>query len=358
MENQKRAFEGSKIPAYEGKDPYVFISYRHMNSPRVMLDVGSLYHAKYRTWYDEGIAPGSEWPANIANHLRNARAVVFFISESFIGAINCENEVENALKYEKEWKEKGAEYLLIQYSIDGTTHPKLEGYPLVSDTETLFSLLSDSLIGDGKTGYSSALGKVRRGNVWNILIALIILLSATMGMAVFGLQNGYFDKYFPDMRLNVSAESIAYDEEGDMGEVQEVELPDITDDAINDDFWKQIGVENPANEIEFQDETSESILRSALGKSDESQPITNLDVSYNKDVTELWFEDINDEVIGIIADFPYLRKLHIAGGNFSTLEPLANHINLRRVYISRSVWEHNKFIIPGKRTFRVYIENV
>ena len=214
------------------------------------------------------------------------------------------------------------------------------------------------MIGDGKTGYSSALGKVRRGNVWNILIALIILLSATMGMAVFGLQNGYFDKYFPDMRLNVSAESIAYDEEVDMGEEQEVELPVITDDAINDDFWKQIGVENPANEIEFQDETSESILRSALGKSDESQPITNLDVSYNKDVTELWFEDINDEVIGIIADFPYLRKLHIAGGNFSTLEPLVNHINLRRVYISRSVWEHNKFIIPGKRTFRVYIENV
>ena len=68
-----------------------------MNSSRVMVDVGDLYRKKYRAWYDEGIAPGSEWPTNIANHLRGARAVVFFIPQSFIGAINSENEGENAL---------------------------------------------------------------------------------------------------------------------------------------------------------------------------------------------------------------------------------------------------------------------
>lgn len=357
MDNQKKANEIEKIPAYEGKEPYIFISYRHMNSSRVMVDVGDLYRKKYRAWYDEGIAPGSEWPTNIANHLRGARAVVFFISQSFIGAINCENEVENALKYEKELKAKGKEYSLIQYSLDGATHPKLEGYPLVSDTEGLLALLPDSFIGDGKTGYSSSLGKVRRGNIWNVLIALVIVLSAAMGLAVFGLQKGYFDELIPGMRSNVSAESLAYDEEADMGEVQDAQLPEVLGGAVSDDFWKQIGVENPTSAIVFQDPASEIMLRNALGITDESKPITKLDVAYNKDVTELRFDEINDEVIGIVADFPYLRKLYIAGGSFSSLEPLAKHINLRRVYLSRSLLEKGEIVIPKERTFRVYIDN-
>ncbi|MBQ9902002.1 MAG: toll/interleukin-1 receptor domain-containing protein [Clostridia bacterium] len=349
-------YEGDRIPAYEGKEPYVFISYRHMNSPRVMPDVEALYKKKYRAWYDEGIAPGSEWPANIANHLEAAKAVVFFISDSFIGAINCENEVENALRFEKQRKEKGREYSLIQYSIDGTRHPKLEGYPLVTSTEELLALLPDSFIGDGRTGYSSELGKVRRGNIWNILIGLVIALSAAMGLAVFGLQNGYFDRYFPGIRSNVSYEDLAYDEEADMGEVTDAELPDISNDSVSDEFWNQIGVKNPAGELEFQNENSEWILRDALGIHDE-RPLNNLDVSYNKDVTELRFYDMNDEVIAIIADFPYLRRLYIYGGSFSTLEPLARHINLRRVYLPRYLLEQNEITIPSERTFKVYLDD-
>jgi hypothetical protein len=48
------------IPAYEGKEPYIFVSYAHKDSPAVFHIVEQLSARGYRIWYDEGIEPGSE----------------------------------------------------------------------------------------------------------------------------------------------------------------------------------------------------------------------------------------------------------------------------------------------------------
>ena len=63
------------IPAYEGKEPYIFVSYAHKDSPAVFHIVEQLSARGYRIWYDEGIEPGSEWPEYIANHLLGAEMV-------------------------------------------------------------------------------------------------------------------------------------------------------------------------------------------------------------------------------------------------------------------------------------------
>ena len=86
---------------YEGRKPFVFISYSHRDSARVLDIISPLHAQKYRVWYDEGIPAGCDWPKNIAQHMRAASAVLFFISETSISSINCLNEIREAAQQKK-----------------------------------------------------------------------------------------------------------------------------------------------------------------------------------------------------------------------------------------------------------------
>ena len=54
---------------YEGNRPFLFISYAHRQSDKVLDTIRILHEKGWRLWYDEGILPGSDWPANIARHM-------------------------------------------------------------------------------------------------------------------------------------------------------------------------------------------------------------------------------------------------------------------------------------------------
>ena len=51
------------VPAkrYEGAEPYVFISYSHADSERVLAIVKAMEKRGYRVWYDAGINAGQQW---------------------------------------------------------------------------------------------------------------------------------------------------------------------------------------------------------------------------------------------------------------------------------------------------------
>ena len=82
---------------YEGKDPYVFVSYSHRDMDRVMPILQRLNAEGFRIWYDEGIDPGTEWPESIARHLNGSRVVLAFISQNAISSHNCRREINYAL---------------------------------------------------------------------------------------------------------------------------------------------------------------------------------------------------------------------------------------------------------------------
>lgn len=90
-----------RIPSYEGTKPYIFISYAHKDSDRVIPVLTRLTQAGYRVWYDDGIAPGSEWPENIAEHLNGCYLTMAFISPNSIASDNCRREVTFALSKRK-----------------------------------------------------------------------------------------------------------------------------------------------------------------------------------------------------------------------------------------------------------------
>ncbi|MBE6974304.1 MAG: toll/interleukin-1 receptor domain-containing protein [Ruminococcaceae bacterium] len=76
--------EGQDMPhgTYEGSEPYIFVSYAHKDSARVLPVIEGLQAKGFRVWYDAGIEAGTEWPEYIAEHLMGANCVIAFISES------------------------------------------------------------------------------------------------------------------------------------------------------------------------------------------------------------------------------------------------------------------------------------
>lgn len=85
------------FPAYKGKEPYMFISYAHVDSPTVYPIILEFNDMGYNVWYDEGIEPGIEWPEEIANALDRCSLFVVFITPAAAGSLNVRNEINFAL---------------------------------------------------------------------------------------------------------------------------------------------------------------------------------------------------------------------------------------------------------------------
>lgn len=90
-----------KPVTYEGTEPYIFVSYAHRDSEQVMNVISSLQEHGYRLWYDDGIAPGSEWPEDIAQHLDRSSVVMAFITPNSVASQNCRREITFSLSREK-----------------------------------------------------------------------------------------------------------------------------------------------------------------------------------------------------------------------------------------------------------------
>ena len=88
-------------PAYEGDKPYIFISYAHKDTDKVIPAIKGLQEVGYPVWYDAGIQVGSEWPDYIAEHLLGSSLVIAFISEASIASDNCRQEIVYALDKHK-----------------------------------------------------------------------------------------------------------------------------------------------------------------------------------------------------------------------------------------------------------------
>ncbi len=86
---------------YEGKEPFVFISYSHKDTEKVIPIIEDLQEKGFRVWYDAGIEAGSEWPEYIAEHLFSCGCVIAFISESSVVSQNCKREINFAIDKNK-----------------------------------------------------------------------------------------------------------------------------------------------------------------------------------------------------------------------------------------------------------------
>lgn len=84
------------VSSYRGTAPYIFISYSHADTDRVVPIITRLQTDGYRIWFDEGIEAGREWAVNIVDHLNTSTCVVAFLTQNYLISENCMDEIEHA----------------------------------------------------------------------------------------------------------------------------------------------------------------------------------------------------------------------------------------------------------------------
>lgn len=85
----------------EGKKPYLFISYAHEDTTKVVAAIRGLQRLGYRIWYDMGISAGAQWPEDVADHIYGCDAVLAFMTPNSIQSDNCREELFYAKKCNK-----------------------------------------------------------------------------------------------------------------------------------------------------------------------------------------------------------------------------------------------------------------
>ena len=89
------------FPAYRGSEPYIFVSYAHVDSAKVFEEIKSFNENGYHVWYDEGISPGNEWTDEIAEALEKCGLFVVFFTPASVGSPNVQNEINYAIDAKK-----------------------------------------------------------------------------------------------------------------------------------------------------------------------------------------------------------------------------------------------------------------
>jgi TolB-like protein len=84
--------------AYCGAEPYLFLSYAHLDQDTVYSDMEWLYEAGFNIWYDEGIDIGSVWRQSVADALAESSGCLFFLTQNSILSENCRREILFALE--------------------------------------------------------------------------------------------------------------------------------------------------------------------------------------------------------------------------------------------------------------------
>lgn len=85
------------FPAYGGDDAYAFVSYAHKDYKIVYGEIKRFHKQGLNIWYDEGIAPGNEWLAEIGEALSHASLFIVFISPSAVKSKYVRKEITYAI---------------------------------------------------------------------------------------------------------------------------------------------------------------------------------------------------------------------------------------------------------------------
>lgn len=230
------------IQPYEGKRPYVFISYSHRDSETVLNILAKLNERKLRFWYDEGIPAGSDWPKNIELHMRECAAVLFFLSKTALESPNCFSEIKTAAAL-------GKPVLLVPLE-DTPADPKWSALLARADRlKDSNENAPDEAICAWKTLRRSFYRKwtdAIRGEWIGLILALLLLGAAAAGLIA--LMQGRFDS--PAIPTPTPTEKIT---------------PAVTPDATEPPIPTP-SIDPSLFPIQFPDTQQENAVREIIGK--------------------------------------------------------------------------------------------
>jgi serine/threonine-protein kinase len=85
------------LPAYDGDEAFVFVSYSHQDEELVYPEIRWLQDQGINVWYDEGIGGAARWRDAIAGRLTGCHLLLFYLSPTSVSSQVCREELEFAL---------------------------------------------------------------------------------------------------------------------------------------------------------------------------------------------------------------------------------------------------------------------
>ena len=87
--------------AYEGDEPFIFVSYSHTDRLQVYPIIDYLNKTGINIWYDEGIPLSTDWCNTIAEKLMDCKIFLSFISPNVNESDNTQDEIHLAMNQKK-----------------------------------------------------------------------------------------------------------------------------------------------------------------------------------------------------------------------------------------------------------------
>ena len=84
-------------PAYGGNEPYLFVTYAHVDADLVYPEIRWLQDQGFNVWWDDGISPGAVWRTEIAQAIRESSLLLFFVTPQSVQSEQCIREVNFGL---------------------------------------------------------------------------------------------------------------------------------------------------------------------------------------------------------------------------------------------------------------------
>lgn len=278
---------------YEGNKPYIFVSYAHKNSQRVLDIIYELRNQKYLLWYDEGIPAGSDWPQNIAEHMKNCDSVLMFLSKEFYDSKNCLMEKAEAEKQGKR---------IYTFNLDD----KAAG----SENGASFNLqLSKDLIGT-EEDYNQKRKIARKFNWWIVGLIASVAVAAGAFIAVNKITDG---RTLSEIRA------------GQESTVDVVFTDDVDTSSLGNILTKN---------ADFKDIVTESLVKFYLDKGEEEIPVSEL-----LNLTEFMVcgnirIDNPEELHSSAAGDSYVRDIRVLRGPIFDLSAQSYMLYLKKLVLS------------------------
>lgn len=94
MNSNQSHIVNAPFEAYEGDEPYIFVSYKHADWKLVYPVISRLHDAGFNIWYDANLTKGKYYDIEIADHIGKADLFVTFITEE---VVKCSRDQDDYL---------------------------------------------------------------------------------------------------------------------------------------------------------------------------------------------------------------------------------------------------------------------
>ena len=141
-----------KVHAYEGSEPYVFVSFSHGDKARTLPFIAALQE-KANVWFDEGLGIGASWADRIADRLMKCELLVFVAGEASLASESCMDELYFAREIGKPIVivlPDGNKELPAGFRLRFGRNPHFRLDEFASDAEAAAAITADLRVGGGK----------------------------------------------------------------------------------------------------------------------------------------------------------------------------------------------------------------